>query len=67
MSHIPCLELGSNPDEGSSKNMIFELPINALAKQSFLLFPPDKFFASFPLYPSKAHSLMVFSMLNSIF
>ena len=64
--HIPCLELGSIPEEGSSKNIIFEFPIKAFAKQSFLLFPPDKFLASLPFSAAKAHSLIVCSMFASI-
>jgi hypothetical protein len=44
------LELGSNPDDGSSKNKSYEFPIDAQAKQVFLLFPPDNYFAFFPCY-----------------
>ena len=34
------LAIGSTPDEGSSKNYIFDPPIKANETHSFLLFPP---------------------------
>lgn len=40
MSQIILLETGSIPEVGSSKNIIFELPIRAIPIDSFLLFPP---------------------------
>ena len=45
---MACLELGSNPELGSSKKTIRDPPIKLLARQSFLLFPPDRFLASLP-------------------
>lgn len=46
--HTPCLELGSRPDDGSSRKITFDLPMRALASDSFLLFPPERFFTNFP-------------------
>jgi hypothetical protein len=31
------------PDVGSSKNIIFESPMKAIATESFLFCPPDRF------------------------
>lgn len=45
---IPWRELGSRPDEGSSKKITFDFPIKAFAKESFLLFPPERFLTNFP-------------------
>ena len=67
ISHIPFLEFGSRPDDGSSRKIIFEFPIKALAKQSFLLFPPDKFFANLPASFVRAHSSMTSLIFCYIF
>lgn len=40
--HMNLLAFGSIPVDGSSKNMIFGLPIIARATDSFLLLPPDR-------------------------
>ncbi len=40
--HMNLLEIGSIPVDGSSNNTIDGLPINAIARDNFLLFPPDK-------------------------
>lgn len=55
MFQTPCLELGSKPEDGSSKKIIFDFPIKALAKDSFLLFPPDRFLTYFPFSKAKLH------------
>jgi hypothetical protein len=52
---IDCLELGSRPEEGSSKKTILLPPIKELAKHNFLLFPPDKFLLNLPLSAPRAH------------
>jgi hypothetical protein len=46
--HIPCLELGSRPEDGSSRKIILDLPISALANDNLRLFPPDRFLTNFP-------------------
>ena len=56
---IDRLEFGSSPEEGSSRNMNLDFPIKAFANESFLLFPPDKFFESFSFYASKLHSCII--------
>lgn len=66
MSQMPWREFGSSPEVGSSRNIIFEFPINAFAKDSFLLFPPDKFLESFPLSLFSAHSDRTYSIFLSI-
>lgn len=53
---IDCLELGSSPEEGSSRKINLDFPIRALAKDSFLLLPPDKFFESLSFSVSMLHS-----------
>lgn len=40
--HMNLRALGSIPVEGSSRKMIFGLPIIAIATESFLLFPPER-------------------------
>ena len=65
--HIPCLDLGSNPDDGSSRKMILDFPIKAFARETFLLFPPDKFLTNFPFYVPRAHSIIVSSTFWAIF
>ena len=40
------LEIGSTPDDGSSKNIMDGLAIIAIATHNFLLFPPLKFSVS---------------------
>ena len=59
IAQIDCLEFGSRPELGSSKKIIRDPPIRLLARQSFLLFPPDKFLANFPFSFSRAHSHIV--------
>ena len=49
ISQIDCLEFGSNPELGSSKNINLDPPIRLFAKHNLRLFPPDKFLANFPL------------------
>jgi hypothetical protein len=49
MPQMACLELGSRPELGSSRKMSLEPPMRLFARQSFLLFPPDRLPASFPL------------------
>jgi hypothetical protein len=39
------LAWGSTPVEGSSKNISGGLPIKAMATESFLLLPPESWFA----------------------
>jgi hypothetical protein len=41
--HKNRLEIGSTPDEGSSKNIIFGLASIAILTHNFLLLPPLKF------------------------
>lgn len=53
--HIALLLTGSMPDVGSSKNITFDPPKIAIAKESLRLFPPDKFFTVLPLSESNAH------------
>lgn len=48
ISQIPCLDLGSSPEEGSSKKITLFLPIRALASETFLLFPPERFLINLP-------------------
>jgi hypothetical protein len=48
--HINLFAFGSIPVEGSSKNRIYGFPITAIAKDNFLLFPPDKVPDSLSLY-----------------
>lgn len=55
MPQMACLEFGSRPELGSSRNMSLDPPIRLFARQSFLLFPPDKLAASLPLSLPKAH------------
>lgn len=49
ISQIILLEFGSIPEVGSSRIIIYDPPMIALARLSFLLFPPLKFFAKTPL------------------
>jgi hypothetical protein len=56
---MDCLELGSRPELGSSKKISLDPPIKLLARQSFLLLPPDRFFASLPFSLTSAHCSMV--------
>lgn len=42
MSQICYLDTGSIPAVGSSKNMILEFPVRAIAKDNFLLVPPER-------------------------
>lgn len=63
MFQIPCLELGSKPEDGSSRKTILDFPIKAFAKDSFLLFPPDKFLTYFPFSLIKLHYLIISYML----
>lgn len=51
--------MGSKPEEGSSNNNIFESPIKEIAKDNFLLLPPDKFFENLPASKPKAHYFMI--------
>ena len=41
--HICCLAYGSTPEEGSSSNTTLTFPIRAIPTESFLLFPPLRF------------------------
>jgi hypothetical protein len=41
--HMNLLAFGSTPVLGSSKKIIGGLPINAIATDNFLLFPPLRF------------------------
>lgn len=40
--HILLLEIGSIPDDGSSKNIILEFPIKDIPNDSFLFIPPER-------------------------
>ena len=51
--HMNRRALGSIPVDGSSKNTILGLPINAMATESFLLLPPDKVPDNLSSYSSK--------------
>ena len=55
-------ELGSRPEDGSSRKMNFDLPIRALASESFLLLPPERFFDSFSASAWMLHSAMTESI-----
>lgn len=52
---MPCRDFGSNPDDGSSRKIILDFPIKAFARETFLLFPPDKFLTNFPFYVPRLH------------
>ena len=39
------LAVGSIPDVGSSSSTNLESPINAIASESFLFYPPERFLA----------------------
>ncbi len=56
---MPCLDVGSKPEEGSSKNIILDFPIKAFANDTFLLLPPERFLTNFPFYVARLHSLMI--------
>lgn len=43
--HINLFETGSIPEEGSSISMILGFPIMAIANESFLLLPPERWHA----------------------
>ena len=55
--HRYLLEIGSTPDEGSSKNMTLGFPSIAILTTSFLLFPPLRFPALTLVYFSNANIL----------
>jgi len=43
MLHMNLLAFGSIPVEGSSKNTMGGFPTIAIATETFLLFPPERF------------------------
>lgn len=53
------------PEVGSSKNMIFESPMNAMATESLLFCPPDRFLDNASYYSIKSTSAIVFMMAAS--
>ena len=59
MFQTPCLEFGSKPEDGSSRKITLDLPMIALARESFLLFPPERFLTNLPFSFAKLHSMMV--------
>jgi hypothetical protein len=62
--HMNRLALGSMPVEGSSRKMIFGLPIMAMATDSFRLLPPDSVPDSLCSYSSK-FSYFIFWLTNT--
>jgi hypothetical protein len=63
MSQTPCRDVGSNPEDGSSRNIIFDFPIKELANDNLRLFPPERFFTNFPFSLVKAHFSIIYSTL----
>ena len=56
--HMNLRALGSIPVDGSSRKIIFGLPIIAMATDSFRLFPPERVPDSLSEYFSRSSSLI---------
>lgn len=56
--HMNLRALGSIPVDGSSRKIIFGLPIIAIATDSFLLFPPERVPESLSEYFSRSNYLI---------
>lgn len=56
--HMNLRALGSIPVDGSSRKIIFGLPIIAIATDSFLLFPPERVPESLFEYFSRSNYLI---------
>ena len=57
--HKFCLETGSSPVDGSSKNRIFGALTKAIATHNLRLFPPERCFAYLFLYSSSFRPFMI--------
>lgn len=56
----------SIPEVGSSKYINLESPINAMATESLLFWPPDKFLLKSSAFSYKSTSYMAFSTASGI-
>lgn len=67
MFHMKRLACGSTPVDGSSKKIIGGLPIIAMETLSFLLLPPDRFYAwmsAYSMIPMSSMSLWIIGSLK---